>query len=125
MKPLLLAAALLFTLPAAAQIAPAPARTEGEGPHAQLILRGLTVVNGTGAPAYGPVDIVIEGDRISEVRTVGNPGVPINPARRPQLREGGREMDLSGHYAMPGIVDMHGHIGGREQGVDAEYVYKL
>lgn len=125
MKPLLLAAALLLSLPAAAQIAPAPARTEGEGPHAQLILRGLTVVNGTGAPAYGPVDIVIEGDRISEVRTVGNPGVPINPARRPQLREGGREMDLSGHYAMPGIVDMHGHIGGREQGVDAEYVYKL
>ena len=26
---------------------------------------------------------------------------------------------------MPGIVDMHGHIGGKEQGVPAEYIYKL
>ena len=26
---------------------------------------------------------------------------------------------------MPGIVDMHGHIGGEEQGTPAEYVYKL
>ena len=26
---------------------------------------------------------------------------------------------------MPGLVDLHGHIGGDEQGVSAEYVYKL
>ena len=34
-------------------------------------------------------------------------------------------MDLSGMYALPGFVDMHGHTGGREQGTPAEYVYKL
>ena len=34
-------------------------------------------------------------------------------------------MDLSGHFVLPGFVDMHGHIGGDEQGVTAEYVYKL
>ena len=119
---------LLLAVPALqAAIPAAPQRPadEGQGPYRQLILRGATLVNGTGAPAFGPVDIVIEGDRIRDVRIVGSAGSPIDPARRPKLAEGGTELDLSGHYVMPGIVDMHGHIGGEEQGTPAEYVYKL
>ena len=119
MLALLLPAALRAAIPAA------PPRAEGEGPYPQLILRGATVINGTGAPAFGPVDIVVEGDRIVEVRVVGSANAPINSANRPVLKPGGREMDLTGQFVMPGIVDMHGHIGGDEQGVDAEYVYKL
>lgn len=106
-------------------IAPAPARAEGEGPFDQLILRGATVINGTGAPPIGPVDIVIEGNRIRKVEVVGNPGVPIDPADRPELAEGGREIDLQGQYILPGFIDMHGHIGGVAQGTPAEYVFKL
>ena len=34
-------------------------------------------------------------------------------------------MDLAGLYVLPGFVDMHGHIGGKEQGTPAEYVFKL
>jgi hypothetical protein len=125
-RPLLIAAALLLgsSLTLAA-IPPAPDRDEGEGPYSQLILRGVTVINGTGSPAFGPADIVIENNRISDVQIVGSDGAPIDPKGRPKLKTGGREMDLSGHYVMPGIVDMHGHIGGDEQGVTAEYVYKL
>ncbi|MFA5683334.1 MAG: amidohydrolase family protein [Lysobacteraceae bacterium] len=108
-----------------ASIAAAPPRAEGEGPYPQLILRGLTVVDGTGAPAYGPVDLVIEDNRIARIVRVGHPGHPITPSARPALAEGGREIDLTGHYVLPGLVDLHGHIGGVEQGVDAEYVYKL
>jgi hypothetical protein len=106
-------------------VAPAPTRAEGDGPHAQLILRGVTVINGTGSPAFGPADVVIEGNRIVEVRSVASPGSPIKPEDRPRLKDGGREMDLSGHFVMPGLVDLHGHIGGSDQGVPAEYVYKL
>ena len=105
-------------------VAPAPDRREGEGPWTQLILRDVVVVNGTGAPAFGPADVVIEGDRIVQVASVGSPGGTPS-AKRPKLRDGGREMPLAGHYVLPGLVDLHGHIGGEEQGTPAEYVYKL
>ena len=42
----------------------APDRERGEGPFERLILRGVTVISGEGAPPMGPVDIVISGDRI-------------------------------------------------------------
>lgn len=118
-------AALIATSIAHAAIPPAPPRAEGDGPYPQLILRGVTVINGTGSPAFGPADIVVEGNRIVEVRSVGSPGSPFNDTARPKLKEGGREIDLASHYVMPGIIDVHGHIGGDEQGVPAEYVYKL
>ena len=118
-------AALLAATNAYATIPAAPPRAEGDGPYPQLILRGVTVINGTGAPAFGPADIVVEGNRIVEVRSVGSPGSPFNDTARPKLESGGHEIDLTGHYVMPGIIDMHGHIGGDEQGVPAEYVYKL
>jgi hypothetical protein len=124
-RPLLLTVVLLFAQAAAAAIPAAPERDEGQGPWPQLILRGVTVVNGTGAPAYGPVDIVIEGNRITRVQIVGTANAPIDPKARPALVAGGHEIDLSGHYVLPGLIDMHGHIGGDEQGVTAEYVYKL
>jgi hypothetical protein len=116
---------LLLAPLAQAAIPPAPERAEGEGPFAQLILRGVTLIDGSGAPPTGPVDIVIEGNRIADIRTVGFPGLEIDPARRPALAEGGRALDLDGHYVLPGFIDLHGHIGGAQQGTPAEYVYKL
>ena len=104
-------------------IPPAPERAEGEGPFERLVLRGATLIDGTGAPPRGPVDIVIEGDRITDVVSVGNPGVPIDAQGRPDT--GDRELDLTGSYVLPGFVDMHGHIGGVSQGTPAEYVFKL
>ena len=37
----------------------APDRAEGEGPYERLVIRGAILIDGTGAPPYGPVDIVI------------------------------------------------------------------
>ena len=106
-------------------IPPAPPRAEGEGPWKRLILRGATLVDGTGAPPVGPVDIVVEGNRIKDIKSVGAPGVPIDAAKRPKAEAGDHEIDLAGHYVLPGFVDLHGHLGGREQGTPAEYVLKL
>jgi hypothetical protein len=41
------------------------------------------------------------------------------------LKENGHEIDLQGKFVLPGFVDMHGHLGGTEQGTPAEYVLKL
>ncbi|GAB4260770.1 MAG: hypothetical protein Kow0027_28250 [Saprospiraceae bacterium] len=120
-----LLALLLFASQTFAQVKKAPPRTEGLGPYEQLIIRGVTLINGNCAPPTGPVDIVVEGNRITAIREVGYPGVPIDSTRRPKLKEGGYELDCEGMYLLPGFVDMHGHIGGRAQGADAEYVFKL
>lgn len=120
---------LLFVLfvqgAAQAQVKPSPDRGEGDGPYSQLIIRGVTLINGNGAPPSGPIDIVVEGNKITQIRNVGFPGLPIDPDRRPKLKEGGKEYNCEGMYLMPGFVDMHGHIGGGSQGADAEYVFKL
>lgn len=108
-----------------AQLKKAPPRTEGEGPWPQLIIRGVTLINGNGAPPTGPVDIVVEKNRITQVSVVGYPGVEIDPQRRPKLMKGGKELDATGMFLLPGFVDMHAHIGGQAQGAHAEYVFKL
>lgn len=98
---------------------------QGEGPFKQLIIRGVTLINGTGAPPIGPVDIVVEDNLITAVEVVGYPGMPIVDKDRPRLQPGGRELDCSGMYLLPGFIDMHGHIGGDAQGADADYVFRL
>jgi imidazolonepropionase-like amidohydrolase len=103
----------------------APDRQRGDGPYSQLIIRGVTLINGNLAPPIGPVDIVVENNRIKDIKVVGYPGVEINEKKRPQLKSGGKEIDCTGMYLLPGFVDMHGHIGGKAQGADGEYVFKL
>ena len=96
-----------------------------EGPFNQLIIRGATLVNGNGSPPVGPVDIVIEKNIIKSIKTIGYPGVEIVENRRPKLKKNGREIDANGMYVLPGFIDMHGHIGGRSQGAEPDYVFKL
>jgi hypothetical protein len=125
-KPLLLVAFFCACSSAFAQgkMESAPLVKDGEGPFPMMIIRGATLINGTGAPPVGPVDIVIKQNKITNIVTVGFPGVTINESNRPKLDAGGREIDGKGLYVLPGFVDMHGHIGGG-QAPFAEYVFKL
>jgi len=63
----------------------APDRSEGEGPFPQLIIRGATLINGTGAPPIGPVDIVIEKNSIKSIKISVVTGV-INKSNYPGRR---------------------------------------
>ena len=54
---------------------PGSDRSEGQGPFKRMVIRGATMINGNGSPPVGPVDIVIEKNRITEVKSVGYPGV--------------------------------------------------
>ncbi len=96
---------------------------EGVGPFERLIIRGATVIDGTGAPPRGPMDIVMEGGKIASVHSVGYPKVPINERRRPDGAT--KEINAHGMYVLPGFIDNHVHTGGGSKAPQAEYAYKL
>ena len=62
-----------------------------------LIIRGGTIVDGTGAPCFTG-DVAIEGGRIVEVGKVSG------TARR--------NLDADGLLVTPGFVDIHTHYDG-------------
>ena len=95
---------------------------EGKGPFKTLVIRGVMLIDGSGAPPAGPMDVVVSGNRISAVRSAGTPGLPLRQNRGPQADH---EIDGAGMYLMPGFVDMHVHAGGAPKNVEAEYAYKL
>ena len=62
---------------------------------ADLILRGGTVIDGTGSPRFRG-DVAIAGDRIAAVGDVSKTA-------------GAREIDVSGKIVAPGFIDVHTH----------------
>src|SRR5207245_9575696 len=76
---------------------------EGEGPFDRMVIRGITMIDGTGAPPRGPVDIVVEKNRIAEVRSVGTPNVQIPEQGSPP--KGTKEIDGTGMYTRQGSWD--------------------
>ena len=127
----ILGAALLVCAPAGllAQTAPkmqqVPARAagEGDGPYRKLVIRGAMLIPGDGSPPLGPVDIVIQGNRIAEVNAAGTPGLPLEAGRDP--KDADREIDATGMYVFPGLIDTHGHNGDPVKAPNATYGYKL
>jgi imidazolonepropionase-like amidohydrolase len=101
---------------------------EGKGPFQQLTIRGVMLIDGTGAPPRGPVDIVVRGNRILRVASAGTPGIPARgaaPGGRGAAATPDSIIEGRGMFVMPGFIDLHTHTGGPEKAPDAEYVYKL
>ena len=101
----------------------APPRAEGEGPFERLIIRNATVIDGTGGPPRGPVDIVVEQNRIKQLFAVDPTAGDMRSTERPQGAT--REIDAAGMYVLPGLVDLHLHSGDIPKTPEAEYAYKL
>jgi len=72
----------------------------------------VIVIDGTGAPPYGPADVIVEGNRIQNIRTVGFPGVAavyttfIEKHNVPYKAQPVSIGDITGKIAK---VDEHGH----------------
>lgn len=107
------------------QLVNAPNRRadEGKGPYKTLVIRGAMLIDGTGGPPRGPVDIVIENNRISRIQNAGTPGLAMRQNRQP--RNADYEVDATGMYVLPGFIDMHVHAGGPPKNAEMEYAYKL
>lgn len=71
-----------------------PAGLSGQGRY-DLVLRGGTVVDGTGAPRF-IADVAIRGDRIVRVAE--------------RLGPGAVELDATGLVVAPGFIDNHAHV---------------
>ncbi len=102
---------------------PASARKEGEGPFARLIIRGVNLIDGYGSAPRGPVDVVVEGNRIVQIASVGYPNVKVDESKRPKGAV--KELDANGMYMMPGLVDLHVHQGTLQKAPDSDYYNKL
>jgi len=105
-----------------------PQKNEPEqaGPYGSLVIRGVTIIDGSGAPAFGPADVFVRGNRIARVALTD-----AITREEEKVEAGGgkraapdRVIDGKGMYVMPGIVDLHAHINFNKD-VPAEYIYKL
>jgi imidazolonepropionase-like amidohydrolase len=103
--------------PASAQAAQA---AESGGPYTTLVIRDVTVIDGTGAPAQGPFDVVVKGNVITDLIPVD----PIMGAANKQRATGDRVIEGKGMYVIPGLVDAHVHLQD-PPGVPLDYIYKL
>ena len=115
---LLTFAALAWSGAALAQMQPIPDRQagEGEGPFEKLIVKGAMMIEGSGAPPEGPVDIVIEGNRITAI---------AGSDRADEAYAGARVIDAESMYVLPGFVDVHGHNGDPDKAPQPSYGFKL
>lgn len=89
------------------------------GPSPSLVIQNVVVIDGSGSPAIGPMDIWVEGDRIT--RVVKSPGAG-DQVKHP---EADRVIDGTGLYATPGLIDTHMHIRDSAEAPRDNYWYKL
>ncbi|MEX2301043.1 MAG: amidohydrolase family protein [Bryobacterales bacterium] len=66
-----------------------------------IVLNNATVIDGTGAaPVEGQAIIMADG----KIREMG-------PAAQIEIPEGAQVVDVSGKFVIPGIINLHGHVG--------------
>ncbi len=75
-----------------------PARWIEAAPSFDIVLRGGTILDGTGGPAY-QADLGIRGDTIAAIGSIS-------------ADQGKQSVDISGFQICPGFVDIHSHSDG-------------
>jgi cytosine/adenosine deaminase-related metal-dependent hydrolase len=110
-------------------LAQTPAANEPEqaGPYGSMLIRDVTVIDGSGAPAFGPADVFIKGNRITRVvlaDAISREEAKADAAHEAKQAAPDRVIDGKGMYLTPGLIDVHAHIN-KSKDVPAEYIYKL
>jgi hypothetical protein len=108
--------AALLSLSAGLLLAQTPSPSSGvtHGTRVRrLAIRNATVIDGNGTPARGPIDIIVEGNRIAEV-------IPLDPvalrAGRVKRPPADAEIDATGKYVLPGLINAHAHMQSQRSG---------
>ncbi|MDT7604562.1 MAG: hypothetical protein QOF61_2559, partial [Acidobacteriota bacterium] len=91
--------------------------------YSRLVIRNALVIDGNATPVSGPYDIVVEGNTIREMVALDPVSVKAGEARRPATGEA--EIDATGKYVMPGLINLHGHVQDERAGVPQPLDYEL
>ena len=67
---------------------------------AEVAIRDVTVISGTGAPALAAATVLIQGRRI----------IAVGPATAVEIPAGALVIDGRGKFLIPGLIDTHVHI---------------
>lgn len=116
------ALAILATFIACELSAQTVAPNHGVRPR-RLVIRNAMVVEGNGTPAEGPKDIVVENNTITSIVSLDPVAVANGTARRPAA--GDAEIDATGKYVVPGLINIHGHVQDDRAGVAQPLDYEL
>jgi cytosine/adenosine deaminase-related metal-dependent hydrolase len=119
-----LAALVLCSLASNVAAQVSPASSSGKRVK-RIVVRGAMVVDGSGKPAAGPFDIVVENDVITQIASLDPVALKEGTARRPA--KGDLDIDAAGKYVLPGLINLHGHTQDERGGVPmpVEYVTKM
>lgn len=71
-----------------------------------LAIEHVTIIDATGAPAKADMTVVVVGNRIGS----------IGPSRALRAPVGAHVLDATGKFLIPGLRDMHVHLGGYDSG---------
>ncbi len=83
--------------------------------HQAIAIVGATLIDGTGAAPVPDATVVVHGDRIVAAGAADDVAVP----------EGEPVVDAAGQWLMPGLVDLHCHYGGGEDGIKRQFALQL
>jgi imidazolonepropionase-like amidohydrolase len=90
--------------------------------YARLAIRNATIIDGNGTPAAGPKDILIENNRIVDVIAIDPVSLQENRAKRAPADA---EIDATGKYVLPGLIDAHVHVQDERGGIPQPQDYEL
>ena len=85
----------------------------------RLVIRNVIVIDGKGTPPRGPLDVVVEGNKIASVR---------GASMRPDAYKNEKHvLDGAGMYLLPGLINSHVHLHDERGGMAQpfEYEYKV
>lgn len=66
-----------------------------------IVIRGATLVDGSGGPAVPDSLVVVEGNRITAAGPAATTSAPANA----------QVLDAAGKFVIPGLIDLHVHLG--------------
>jgi imidazolonepropionase-like amidohydrolase len=95
---------------ASSAAAPAP---EHARPVKRLLIRNAMIIYGNAEPPFGPAAVAIEDGRIARVGEV------------PPEWQADAEIDATGKYVMPGIINGHIHLQDERGGVPQPFQYEM